>query len=108
MLRPKVGDLVRLKLVKVKRVDANQFWIYNQDGIECVSSFDEIDEVIPRAFEAGDRVTYMVDAIGGWAEIRSGAVIAIHGGRAWIKWDHGSDSLERLVNLQLEDKGEGK
>ena len=61
-----------------------------------------------RAFEAGDRVTYMVDAIGGWAEIRSGAVIAIHGGRAWIKWDHGSDSLERLVNLQLEDKGEGK
>ena len=62
MLKPRVGDLVRQKPMRVTRVYAStgvsDGWVECSNGT-CLG-FGEIEEVLPRPLAVGDRVSFMV------------------------------------------------
>ena len=94
MLKPKVGDLVRLKPMKVVDVNSTEFkvgpesdpyWLRNED----------IEEILPRPLAVGDQVR-----VG--AGIGAGEIVGLHGAWAWVFFKVGgfeSYEIRRLTRI---------
>lgn len=82
MLNPKVGDMVRVSPLKVERVEPGIFVVAN--GVTLHISF--IEEILPRPLQVGD----LVNGISSYHH--PGAIKAIDGNIAWVRWDDGAYS----------------
>ncbi len=96
MLKPKVGDMVRLKPLLVERVEPG--WccdVLVAGGItlnrECV------EEILPRPLRVGDRVRYLAGVA---AQAPIFTILAIDGEDVWMKWSSGEKSDARLSELR--------
>ena len=94
MLKPKVGDLVRLK-VNVTQIDrAGQIQAYI-GGCDCYINDEDIEEILPRPLAVGDRVR--VGAGNG-----AGEIVGLHGAWAWVFFKVGgfeSYEIRRLTRI---------
>lgn len=88
MLRPKVGDLVRLKPLVVSSSSANDenpaiqyFGTKRSDDYEFFVYVDMVEEILPRPLAVGDRVRHLRAS-----ECR-GTIVAILDLDAFIDWD---------------------
>lgn len=93
MLKPKVGDLVRLKPMKVEYV--------SDSGVGAVGDhsfdLDDIEEILPRPLAVGDIVCFSELKDSDWR----GQVVAISGDHAWVSWDGPSTRLDRVYQIGL-------
>ena len=94
MLKPKIGDLVRLKPVIVSKVNDKYFTINR--GRDYFDIFlDMIEEILPRPLAVGDRVR--VGAGNG-----AGEIVGLHGAWAWVFFKIGgfeSYEIRRLTRI---------
>ena len=108
MLKPKIGDMVRLKpLVVYTTYDGEYQCVKLQAGRiddlgETWIKADLIEEILPRPLAVGDRVRVdsraRVDSPPTYARLR-----AIHNGYGWIEWTSGSLCTYPLDVLRLVD-----
>jgi len=77
MLKPKVGDFVRLKPHIVVEVTDTEVLVRSTIDYAHWVSFDIIEKIVPRPLEVGDRVKF----IGVSAEVK---LLGLHGIWAWI------------------------
>ena len=97
MLKPKVGDLVRLKPREIRRVNgAGDIECY-VGGMNVLAYDNEVEEILPRPLTVGDRV-----------QIRDqrdkdiiATVIGLDEEAAWLKWNTGrrERNSHRVVDL---------
>ena len=81
MLKPNIGDLVRIKPMEVVRVDNDGFFHTIFEGMYFMWPESAIDAILPRPISVGDRVRHM--------EVKDclGNVVAIKNGKAFVDWD---------------------
>ena len=95
MLKPKVGDMVRLKPFPVVSSDRNGF---NVDAIQWQLNFDQIEEILPRPPAVGDLVKrpYEVGP--------TGTIIAVDEDHVWIKRSGGFHESRLAENIERIDE----
>lgn len=83
----KAGDLVRLEPLEVAQVADRPAYpfgpirLHISDGGSVWVHRDDIEEVLPRPLEVGDRVKHYV------AQAVSGVIVAIKGNKIFVDWD---------------------
>ena len=96
MLKPKVGDLVRLKPMKVLSIGEDDS-VYLQDEFSWNrhEAYNNIEEILPRPLAVGDRVR-----VG--AGNNPGEIVGLHGAWAWVFFKSGgfeSYEIRRLTRI---------
>ena len=87
MLKPKVGDLVRLKPFKIiDGTTEGRFALTHDDGYWFSVAENEIEEILPRPLAVGDRVRFVLGAPDCPSDAR-GTIVAISGEWAWVRHD---------------------
>lgn len=79
MLKPKVGDMVRLKLLIIRDFSADDLFVYFENGQRA--RVDQIEEVLPRPLAVGDRVRTP------FTQSPKGTILAFCDAWAWVFWD---------------------
>ena len=83
MLKPKVGDLVRLKPMRVVSVATDYIRCYGGESF----GFDSIEDILPRPLAVGDRVRFVLGDPDRPSDAR-GTVMAVYGEMAWVHHDY--------------------
>ena len=99
MLKPKVGDMVRLKPLLVESVsnDAPAYFSTKRpDNYSYHVHQDMIEEILPRPLAVGDRVRCE-------HSYGLGKIIAVNADVAWLNWDAGGYGTRKLANLTRVD-----
>lgn len=88
-MKPKVGDMVRLKPLRVAYVWENES--FSVDGLQAIPCWrsNDIEEILPRAVEVGDKVRYRDST----NPNSVGVIIAIYEDCAWVKRHSNSRGL---------------
>ncbi len=96
MLKPKVGDLARLKPREIRRVNgAGDIECY-VGGMNVLVYDNEVEEILPRPLAVDDRVRF-VDACGDGNIL---TILAVDGEEAWVKWPDGVRNGQLLSVLR--------
>ena len=90
MLKPKVGDLVRLKPMKITGFleDENRYSIIQYGGYWFSVAENEIEEILPRPLAVGDRVSFTVGILDR-SRSMGGEIAAVRGSYFWVLRDDG-------------------
>lgn len=87
-MKPKVGDLVRLKPIRIVRVETDHVICYGGESF----GFDAIEEILPRPIAVGDRVSFLASRSDCPSSVR-GKILAVQqttrGTYAWVERDDG-------------------
>lgn len=96
MLKPKVGDLVRLKPFKVTRLNSDYFECYGGTS----NGYDSIEEILPRPLAVGDRVQVIRSEYPA-----TGVILAVDKTAAWVCWEpNRGRTTEEIAGLKRVDE----
>lgn len=90
MLKPKVGDMVRLKLLFVN--DVKEYYFLTPHNDYPFHVYNDLIEEIIQSFQPEDRVT--------GPDGRLGTIVSISDGKVWLRFDSGEDILCRLNEIK--------
>ena len=90
MLKPKIGEFVRLSPLRVVAVEADYICCYGGYSF----GFDAIEEILPQPLAVGDRVGVKSNP-----HHESGEIAAIRDGEAWVFWFSGGSRIVWLSDL---------
>ena len=101
MLKPKVGDLVRLRPCVVSFVGADDFFkIGEANGTYLPPGI--IEEILSRPFAVGDTVKSSHGTRGSIVALRTGQKDVEDS--AWVLWENGVETITYLEHLYRIDK----
>lgn len=93
MLKPKVGDLVRLNPQYVVEVNCLDCWFRCYGGETF--GFGEIEEILPRPLAVGDRVRHTTADV-------TGVVLGVDGEDAWVRTGLSKCIAVKAKNLRID------